>query len=179
MKATDGYTIKALESVTSSDKPGVQIVYKVFGNVNGDISGDNITVLLMGDGSVNGDVKLNHGEVVLIKGNVNGDVKAETLVCPERPEVEETQSSRLATQNISSPQVVHYDETINSNSCESCIHYHPTDSQKYQMYCEHFQRFFLLLSVLVVHLIKGGINYDESNFPCFSYFRGCDSMVLS
>ena len=142
MKATDGYTIKALESVTSSDKPGVQIVYKVFGNVNGDISGDNITVLLMGDGSVNGDIKLDHGEVVLIKGNINGDVKAETLVCPEKPEVEETQPSRLATQNISSPQVVHYDETMDKNSCKSCIHYHPTDSEQYEMYCEYHQKFY-------------------------------------
>ena len=142
MKATDGYTIKALESVTSSDKPGVQIVYKVFGDVNGYISGDNITVILMGDGNVNGDIKLDHGEVVLIKGNVDGNVKAETLVCSEKPEVEETQSSRLATQNISSPQVVHYDEMMDKQSCKSCIHYHPTDSQKYEMYCEHFQRFF-------------------------------------
>ena len=145
MKATDGYTIKALESVTSSDKPGVQIVYKVFGNVNGDISGDNITVLLMGDGSVNGDIKLNHGEVVLIKGNVNGDVKAETLVCPERPEVEDEesptekiQSSRLATQNISSPQVVHYEPV----SCENCQFYHPTDDKYYKMYCEKTKNFY-------------------------------------
>lgn len=149
MKATDGYTIKMLESVTNSDKPGVQIVYKILGDVNGFISGDNITVMLMGDGSVNGDIKLDHGEVVLIKGDVNGNVKAETLVCPERPEVEDEesptekiQSSRLATQNISSPQVVHYDETMSSNSCKSCIHYHPTDSEIYEMYCAHFQRFF-------------------------------------
>lgn len=139
MKATDGYTIKALESVTSSDKPGVQIVYKVFGNVNGDISGDNTTVLLMGDGSVNGDIKLDHGEVVLIKGNVNGDVNAETLVCPEKPEVEETQSSRLATQNISSPQVVHYESPA---SCESCQFYHPTDDDHYKMYCEKTKSFY-------------------------------------
>lgn len=139
MKATDGYTIKALESVTSSDKPGVQIVYKVFGNVNGDISGDNITVLLMGDGSVNGDIKLDHGEVVLIKGNIDGDVKAETLVCPERPEVEEIQSSRLATQNISSPQVVHYESPA---SCESCQFYHPTDDDHYKMYCEKTKSFY-------------------------------------
>ena len=139
MKATDGYTIKALESVTSSDKPGVQIVYKVFGNVNGDISGDNITVLLMGDGNVNGDIKLDHGEVVLIKGNIDGDVKAETLVCPERPEVEEIQSFRLATQNISSPQVVHYESPA---SCESCQFYHPTDDDHYKMYCEKTKSFY-------------------------------------
>lgn len=146
MKATDGYTIKMLESVTPSDKPGVQIVYKVLGNVNGFISGDNITVILMGDGSVNGDIKLDHGEVVLIEGNVNGDVKAETLVCPERPEVEEEesstkkiQSSRLATQNISGPQVVHYESPA---SCESCQFYHPTDDDHYKMYCEKTKSFY-------------------------------------
>lgn len=142
MKATDGYTAKVLESITSSDKPGIQIVYKVLGDVNGFISGDNITVILMGDGNVNGDIKLDHGEIVLVKGNINGDVNAETLVCPERPEVEETQSSRLATQNISSPQVVHYDEMKDKNSCKNCIYYHPTDSERYKMWCDHFQRFF-------------------------------------
>lgn len=157
MKATDGYTIKMLESVTPSDKPGVQIVYKVLGNVNGFISGDNITVLLMGDGSVNGDIKLDHGEVVLIKGNVNGDVKAETLVCPERPEVEEEenptakiQSSRLATQNISSPQVVHYKPV----SCESCQFYHPTDDSTYKMYCEKTDSFYRSLRAC-------GVNYKR------------------
>ena len=166
MKATDGYTIKMLESVTSSDKPGVQIVYKVFGNVNGDISGDNITVLLMGDGSVNGDIKLDHGEVVLIKGNVNGDVKAETLVCPEKPkaEKEETptekiQASRLATQNISSPQIVHYDEMMDRHSCKSCINYHPTDSEEYEMYCEYFHRF-----------------YYSANFTCSSGYKRRDQL---
>lgn len=85
MKATDGYTIKMLESVTSSDKPGVQIVYKVLGDVNGFVSGDNITVILMGDGNVNGDIKLDHGEVVLINGNINGDVNAETWSVQKNP----------------------------------------------------------------------------------------------
>ena len=48
MKATDGYTTKMLESVTNSDKPGVQIVYKVLGDVNGFISGDNIDGVISG-----------------------------------------------------------------------------------------------------------------------------------
>ena len=150
MKATDGYTTKMLESVTNSDKPGVQIVYKVLGDVNGFISGDNITVILMGDGNVNGDIKLNHGEVVLIKGNINGDVNAETLVCPEKPEVEEREnpaknvkSPKLTVKKTSGPQVVHYDEMIDKNSCKSCIYYHPTDFEKYQMYCDFFKKFFL------------------------------------
>jgi len=59
-----------------------QVVYKVEGNFNGNISGDNITIILMGDGNINGDVKSKDGEVVLIKGNINGDVKANKIVCP-------------------------------------------------------------------------------------------------
>ena len=59
-----------------------QVVYKVEGDFNGNISGDNVTVILMGDGSINGDVKSKDGEVVLIKGNINGDVKANKIVCP-------------------------------------------------------------------------------------------------
>lgn len=148
MKATDGYTIKTLESVTSSDKPGVQIVYKVLGDVNGFISGDNITVILMGDGNVNGDVKIDHGEVVLIKGNINGDVNAETLVCPEKPEVEgrknpakNVKSPELPVKKTSSPQVVHYERV----SCESCQFYHPTDDKYYKMYCEKTKSFYASL----------------------------------
>lgn len=145
MKATNGYTIKTLESVTSSDKPGVQIVYKVLGDVNGFISGDNITVILMGDGNVNGDIKLDHGEVVLINGNINGDVNAETLVCPEKPEVEEREnpaknvkSPELPVKKTSSPQVVHYEPV----SCENCQFYHPTDDKYYKMYCEKTKNFY-------------------------------------
>ena len=131
MKATDGYTVKVLESVTSNDKPGVQIVYKVFGDVNGFISGDNITVILMGDGSINGDIKLDHGEVVLIKGNIDGNVNAETLVCPEKPEVEMKENHAKKTD---SPPV---------NSCKSCIHYHPINDETYKVYCKHFHEFFI------------------------------------
>lgn len=150
MKTTDGYTVKMLESVTSKDKPGVQIVYKVLGNVNGNISGDNTTVILMGDGSVNGDIKLDHGEVVLIKGKVNGKVKAETLVCPESPETKQgenpaknVKSPELPVKKTSSPQVVHYDEMLDGQSCKSCKHYHPTDSERYKMYCDYFNKFFM------------------------------------
>ena len=120
-----------LESVTPSDKSGVQIVYKVLGNVNGNISGDNTTVILMGDGSVNGDIKLDHGEVVLIKGKVNGKVKAEILVCPEKPEVEIKEN--LAKKTDSPP----------ADSCKSCIHYHPINDETYKVYCKHFHKFFI------------------------------------
>lgn len=61
-----------------------QIVYKVDGDFNGDIKGDNVTVILMGNGNFNGDISSKDGEVVLIKGSINGDVKANKVVCPTK-----------------------------------------------------------------------------------------------
>lgn len=76
-------TYVTLDEFYNEDHKAVkQVVYKVEGNFNGDISGDNVTVILMGNGSINGDVKSKDGEVVLIKGNINGDVKANKIVCP-------------------------------------------------------------------------------------------------
>ena len=66
-------------------KHNEQIVYKVDGDFNGDIKGDNVTVILMGDGNFNGNVDSNDGNVVLIKGSINGDVKADKIVCPTKP----------------------------------------------------------------------------------------------
>lgn len=62
-----------------------QIVYKVDGDFNGDIKGDNVTVILMGDGNINGDIESKDGNVVLIKGDINGDVKANKIICPDKP----------------------------------------------------------------------------------------------
>ncbi len=62
-----------------------QIVYKVDGDFNGDIKGDNVTVILMGDGNFNGNVDSSDGNVVLIKGSINGNVKADKIVCPTKP----------------------------------------------------------------------------------------------
>lgn len=76
-------TYVTLDEFYNEDHKAIkQVVYKVEGNFNGNISGDNVTVILMGDGSINGDVKAKDGEVVLIKGNINGDVKANKIVCP-------------------------------------------------------------------------------------------------
>ena len=77
-------TYVTLDEFYNEDHKAIkQVVYKVEGNFNGNISGDNVTVILMGDGSINGDVKSKDGEVVLIKGNINGDVKANKIVCPD------------------------------------------------------------------------------------------------
>lgn len=62
-----------------------QIVYKIDGNFNGNIKGDNVTVIIMGDGNINGNIESENGEVVLIKGDINGDVKADKVVCPTPP----------------------------------------------------------------------------------------------
>ena len=62
-----------------------QIVYKIDGNFNGNIKGNNVTVILMGDGSINGNIDSEDGEVVLIKGDINGDVKANKIICPDKP----------------------------------------------------------------------------------------------
>lgn len=59
-----------------------QVVYKVDGNFNGNITGDNVTVILMGDGDINGDINTRDGEVVLIRGDINGNVKADKVLCP-------------------------------------------------------------------------------------------------
>lgn len=62
-----------------------QVVYKVDGDFNGDIKGDNVTVILMGDGDFVGDIDSKDGEVVVIKGDINGDVKANKVLCPTDP----------------------------------------------------------------------------------------------
>lgn len=64
-----------------------QIVYKIEGDFNGDIKGENVTVILMGDGDINGDISSKNGDVVLIKGDINGDVKANKILCPTDPSV--------------------------------------------------------------------------------------------
>lgn len=61
-----------------------QSIYKVDGDFNGDIKGDNVTVILMGDGDVNGNIESNDGNVVLIKGNINGDIKANKVLMPNK-----------------------------------------------------------------------------------------------
>ena len=62
-----------------------QIVYKIDGDLNGNIKGDNVTVILMGDGNINGNIESKDGNVVLIKGDINGDVKANKIICPDKP----------------------------------------------------------------------------------------------
>lgn len=78
-------SIQIPTSVDINESSTKQIVYKIDGDFNGDIKGDNITVILMGDGDFNGNIESKDGEVVLIKGDINGDVKANKIICPDKP----------------------------------------------------------------------------------------------
>ena len=78
-----------------------QIVYKVDGDFNGDIKGDNVTVILIGNGNINGNIESKDGNVVLIKGNINGNVKANKVICPTKPTIKDK----------------------NQHICKSCYHY--------------------------------------------------------
>lgn len=76
-------TYVTLDEFYNEDRKAVkQVVYKVDGDLNGNVKGDNVTVILMGNGDVNGNVDSDNGNVVLIKGNINGNVKADKIVCP-------------------------------------------------------------------------------------------------
>lgn len=82
-----------------------QIVYKVDGDFNGDIKGDNVTVILMGDGDVNGNIESKDGNVVLIKGNVNGDIKANKVVCPTKPTTDNNTTKHNPAKDVESPKL--------------------------------------------------------------------------
>lgn len=89
-----------------------QVVYKVDGDFNGNISGDNVTVILMGDGNINGDIKAKNGEVFVNKGNINGDVKADKVLCPTPPtQFKDSNSIRC--------------------ECESCTYYMPNGNKQH------------------------------------------------
>lgn len=62
-----------------------QVVYKVDGDFNGNIKGDNVTVILMGNGNINGNIDAKNGEVFVHQGNINGNVKADKVLCPTPP----------------------------------------------------------------------------------------------
>lgn len=62
-----------------------QVVYKVDGDFNGDIEGENVTVILMDNGNINGNIKAKNGEVFVHQGNINGNVKADKVLCPTPP----------------------------------------------------------------------------------------------
>lgn len=63
-----------------------QVVYKIDGDYVGDIKGENVIVILMGNGDFKGDINSKDGTVFLNKGNVIGDIKADKVLCPTNKE---------------------------------------------------------------------------------------------
>lgn len=108
-----------------------QVVYKVDGDFNGDINGDNVTVILMGDGNINGDIKAKNGEVFVHHGDINGDVKADKVLCPTPPNNEHVK--RNPAKDVKSPTLPTRFEGSNHTSCkcESCMHYMPNGDKRY------------------------------------------------
>lgn len=128
-KKTDKHYIS--EYIKYDDGVGIkgtmnnQIVYKVNGDFNGDIKGDNVTVILMGDGNFNGDISSKDGEVVLIKGNINGDVKADKVVCPTKPTTDNNTIKHNPAKDVESPKLPvktlwSCDIPSNNNECFKC-----------------------------------------------------------
>ena len=61
-----------------------QVVYKIDGDYVGDIKGENVTVILMGNGDFEGNVNSKDGTVFLNKGNFIGDIKANKVLMPNK-----------------------------------------------------------------------------------------------
>ena len=117
-----------------------QIVYKVNGDFNGNIKGDNVTVILIGDGNINGNIESKDGNVVLIRGNVNGDIKANKVICPTEPTTEAKCSDCVFAENkhyISASGIFsegYYDcskfnKTVNED-CSACLKFKSRSKNK-------------------------------------------------
>lgn len=103
-------TSVTLDEFLNRDRDHInQVVYKVDGNFNGNITGDNVTVVLMGDGNINGNINARDGGVVLIRGDINGDVKANKVLCPTNPTT----------------------DNKDQHICKSCYHYVQTLTGSY------------------------------------------------
>ena len=100
-----------------------QVVYKVDGDFNGDISGENVTVILMGDGDINGDINAKNGEVFVHQGNINGNVKADKVLCPTPPNNKHVKHN--PAKDVESPTLPTRFEGSNPTrcKCESCTYY--------------------------------------------------------
>ena len=108
-----------------------QVVYKVDGNFNGNISGENVTVILMGDGNINGNIKAKNGEVFVNKGNINGDVKADKVLCPTP--LNNKYVKHNPAKDVESPTLPTRFEGSNPTrcKCESCTYYMPNGNKQF------------------------------------------------
>lgn len=133
-----------------------QVVYKVDGNFNGNITCDNVTVILMGDGNINGNINAGNGEVVLIRGDINGSVKADKVICPSVPnahtQVDAKYSEREFVKRQKFISIPGNDERYKCNTCFDCAHLrfglnmgvmvcNVTNESSYRLTpCENFER---------------------------------------
>ena len=108
-----------------------QVVYKVDGYFNGDIKGENVTVILMGNGNINGNIKAKNGEVFVNKGNINGDVKADKVLCPTP--LNNKHVKHNPAKDVESPTLPTRFEDSNPTKCkcESCIYYMPNGNKQF------------------------------------------------
>ena len=95
-----------------------QVVYKIDGDYIGDIKGENITVILMGNGDFKGDINSKSGTVFLNKGNVIGDIKADKVLCPTNKPSNKSPDATL--------------------TCHSCRYYSSYDNCAHY-YCKHLK----------------------------------------
>ena len=95
-----------------------QVVYKVDGDFNGDIKGENVTVILMGNGNINGNIDAKNGEVFVHHGNINGNVKADKVLCPTLSNNEHVKHN--PAKDVESPTL----PTKKELTCLDCIHCH-------------------------------------------------------
>lgn len=96
-----------------------QVVYKIDGDYIGDIKGENVTVILMGNGDFKGDISSKDGTVFLNKGNIIGDIKANKVLCPTNKPSDRSQND--------------------TPTCHSCRHYSSYNGYTYYYYCEHLK----------------------------------------
>ena len=108
-----------------------QIVYKVDGDFNGDIKGENVTVILMGNGNINGNIDAKNGEVFVHQGNINGNVKADKVLCPTLSNNEHVKHN--PAKDVESPTLPTRFESSNPTRCrcESCTYYMPNGNKRH------------------------------------------------
>jgi len=141
-----------------------QVVYKVDGDFNGNIEGENITVILMGDGDINGNINAQNGEIFINKGNVIGDIKADKVLMPNKkndayfgrrgivvrcPHCDELYTQSLSINGYTSEDdanlvldvKIDAEEPLDKSpdvppTCHSCKYYSSYDNYAYYYYCK-------------------------------------------
>lgn len=144
-----------------------QTVYKIEkGDLNGNIEGDNIIVILM-NGDVNGDINSKEGDVVLIKGDINGDVIANKVICPQQKSDYENYIDKLSSvEKLSKPDKK---ETFKQPPpdyvrCADCIYAEDYSSNMYR--CSKYDGVVVKYSVRICDSFK-----EKEHHTCKSCYH--------